>query len=78
MNEPPPRSRLQHKEQTTEPQTTSEKQQTQRQFDSVEELLRYDAAQVTPPPAIAKRLQASLQTAPPPPERSWWHRLFGK
>ncbi len=77
MDEKPIKSRLQHKEQATEQQTTNQKQQTQREFGSVEELLRYDAAQVTPPPAIAERLQESLKTEPPP-ERSWWQRLFGK
>ncbi|MGD0351169.1 MAG: hypothetical protein ABSB84_12775 [Verrucomicrobiota bacterium] len=55
-------------------------QQTQspsaREFASAEEMLRYDAAHTTVPPAIARRLQKSIgQTGAPP--RSWWRNLFG-
>ena len=79
MNPDPPKQRFQHQQsqdQTFEQNQTSE-QRTDRTFDSVEELLRCDMAQTTPPPAIVGRLQASLE-AEPPPHRSWWRRLFGK
>ena len=45
-------------------------------FDSVEELLRYDAAQTPVPPEIAQRLRQSLEQSPPP-RRSWWRKLLG-
>ena len=75
MENKPSDSRLQHREQTSEQQMTTQGQ-THREFGSVEELLRYDASQTPPPAAIAERLQASLE-AEPPPKRSWWQRLFG-
>jgi hypothetical protein len=79
MNPDPPKQRFQHQQsqdQTFEQNQTSE-QRTDRTFDSVEELLRCDMAQTTPPPAIVARVQATLE-AEPPPNRSWWRRLFGK
>jgi hypothetical protein len=74
MDTKPSKSRLQHQEQTSEQQMTSQKQAV-REFASVEDLLRYDASQVTPPSGIAERLKASLETDPPP-KRGWWRRLF--
>jgi hypothetical protein len=72
------KSRLRHQqqqEQTSEQQTNNQIR-TGQEFDSVEDLLRYDASQTTPPPAIAERLRDSLK-AEPLPKRSWWQRLFG-
>jgi len=46
-----------------------------REFASVEEVLRHDAGQTAVPPAIAERLARSAQNVPPP-ERSWWQRVF--
>jgi len=78
MNPDTPKQRLQHRQ--TEEQSTEQQQTTGQQaglaFDSVEELLRYDNLQTTPPPAIAKRLKVSLEQEPKP-KRSWWQRLFG-
>lgn len=45
-------------------------------FDSVEEMLRYDASQTPPPPSLGGRLAASLAAQPPP--RSWWKRFLPK
>ena len=47
-----------------------------REFSTPEEMLRYDAANTTVPPAVAQRLQQSIGPLPPP-NRSWWRRLFG-
>jgi hypothetical protein len=63
-----------------QPQSEGTHQQAQKpqgaaEFDSVEELLRHDAAQVTPPPAIAERLKDSLAKEPLKP-RPWWKKLF--
>lgn len=45
------------------------------EFTSVEEVLRHNAAQTEVPPVIAERLTKSIQNIPPP-ERSWWQRVF--
>ena len=77
---PSNKSRLQHQqkqEQTSEQQVTNRVQAAQ-EFDSVEDLLRFDASQTNPPASIAERLQDSLSAETPPPKRSWWQRLFGK
>jgi hypothetical protein len=47
-----------------------------KEFESVEELLRHDAAQTTVPPEIAQRLQqAAVETGTP--KRPWWRKLLG-
>jgi hypothetical protein len=48
-----------------------------REFSTVEELLRHDAAQTSAPASIAERLQKSSAWFPKP-ARSWWQRLFGQ
>jgi len=50
--------------------------QSAREFASAEELLRYDAAHTTVPPAIAQRLKKSAADLPAP-RTNWWQRLFG-
>lgn len=66
-------------------QTTASEQaaeQTQRtpparEFATPEELLRFDAAQTPVPPAVADKLQQSIQREPAPaPPQSWWRRWF--
>ena len=53
-------------------------QQAAREFASAEELLRYDAAHTTVPPAIAQRLQKSTRPSGATPRpRSWWRNLLG-
>ncbi len=47
-----------------------------REFGSVEELLRFDAAQTVVPPEIARRLQKSVGE-PPESKPNWWRRLLG-
>lgn len=79
MSTQPPRSRLQHQpqQQTTE-QHDASLRQTQREFASVEELLRHDARQTEPPPSVAERLKSSLADVPKPHAKvPWWRRLFG-
>ena len=62
----------QEQEQLTE---VKAQQTTAREFASVEEVLRHDAGQTVVPPGIAERLARSVQNVPPP-ERSWWQRVF--
>jgi hypothetical protein len=45
------------------------------EFDSVEQLLRHDAAQTAVPQGIARRLGESIEK-PGVPTRSWWRRLL--
>jgi hypothetical protein len=75
MENPPNKSRLEHRqrqEETAEQQTTKQTE-AGREFASVEELLRFDESQVKPPPAIAERLKESLEKEPAQP---WWRRIF--
>jgi len=71
----PIRPRFQQQQQQTAETQHSVQNQTDRQFASVEEMLRYDAAQTTPPPTIKQRLNESIQKEPKS-GRSWWKRLF--
>lgn len=47
------------------------------EFASSDELLRFDAAQITVPPAIAERLKQSAGQLTPPPPAGWLKRIFG-
>lgn len=49
--------------------------QAAREFESSDELLRFDAAQTTVPPQIAERLKRTAGHAAPPP--GWLKRFFG-
>ncbi len=51
-------------------------QQAAMEFATAEEMLRHDAGQTQVPPAVAERLQQSVEREPKP-ARSWWQRLFG-
>ncbi len=48
-----------------------------KEFSNSDELLRFDAAQTTVPPEIARRLQESSANLPPP-KAVWWKRLLGR
>lgn len=64
---------------TEQPQHAVEQQAAQnrgREFTTVEEMLRFDAAQTPPPPGIAQRLQKSAAGLPSP-KAAWWKRFFG-
>ncbi len=47
------------------------------EFNSVEEMIRFDAKQTLPPASVAERLQESISREPKP-ARSWWQRLFSR
>ncbi len=74
-------SRLRH---TQKEKFESEHQEQQKlnsdvkEFSSVEELLRYDAAQTEAPPAIAVKLSHSIANAPQPRAKSFWQRIFSR
>lgn len=54
-------------------QLSPAQQSAAREFATVEELLRHDAAHTDVPPAIAERLTQSIAKLPPKPQ-SWWQR----
>ncbi len=64
---------------SAEQQITEQRQESQnlipREFASPEDMLRFDAAQVTPPPSIIDRLRETV-AAELPAKRSWWRRWF--
>ncbi len=51
-------------------------QAVERQFESVEQLLRHDALHTPVPPQIAVRLRDSLAGSSAP-SKAWWRRFFG-
>jgi hypothetical protein len=53
----------------------SAQRQAHHQFSSVEELIRYDAAQTAPSDSLAHRVNHSIASEPKP-STSWWRRLF--
>ena len=61
-------------EQTASRQETS---QQQLEFATAEEMIRHDAAQTGPPPALAMRLHESIAREPKP-ARAWWQRWLGQ
>ena len=67
----------QHEHQETTLHQQNAQQQTAVGFASAEEMLRHDAGQTPVPPAVAERLQRSLEQEPKP-ARSLWQRLFGR
>jgi hypothetical protein len=67
-------SQQQEQQAASEQQTHSEGTQ---EFTSPEEVLQYDAARTVVPPAVAQRLQASLDSTSFP-ALSWWRKLLGR
>jgi hypothetical protein len=68
--------KLRHEQQQQAEQEQVQRQATAgREFATPEELLRFDAARVQPPPAVAERLNRSLQREPKKPQ-SWWKKWF--
>lgn len=68
-------NKLTPREQQQAAETQSQKAEA-REFATAEELLRHDAGQTQVPPAVAKRLDESIQREPKP-AKPWWKRLTG-
>ena len=69
-------SRLnEHEHEHTTSHQQSAQQQTAVEFATTEDMLRHDAAQTPVPPAVAERLQKSVEREPRP-ARAWWQRWF--
>lgn len=77
MNSDPSKLRQQHQqaEQAVGAHLQADAQKTH-EFNSVEEMIRFDADQNPPPEELAERVKESISREPPP-RRSWWRRLFG-
>jgi hypothetical protein len=77
-----PQKKLQHRQveqETSDQQAQSQSQSNTREFGSVEEMLRYDAAHTEPPPTLKSRLLSTLSKEPESGrQNSWWRRLFGR
>ncbi len=68
------RTKLSQEQQNAETQQT--RQPASREFASVDEMIRYDAAQTVVPPEVTQRLKKSTD-AEPVPDRTWWRRIIG-
>ena len=67
--------KLEHRQQEQTETQQQSVQQGSMEFNSVEEVLRHDAAQVNPPVRLAKRLGDSIASEVQP-KRPWWRRFF--
>jgi len=77
MNQHTKKLEQQQKQQTTETKLTEQKTAA-REFSSVEEMLRFDAAQTQVPSSIEVRLAESVQKELAARKaRPWWKKLFG-
>lgn len=77
MNELPQKFQQQKKQQTTQTQLNQLNTHGY-EFSSVEEMLRFDAAQTQVPPSVEMRLADSVQKhlGTPTKARPWWKKLF--
>ncbi len=77
MNELPKKFKQQQKQETTETQLSAQKTSAH-EFSSVEEMLRFDAAQTQLPASVEMRLADSVQKdIATRKNRPWWKKLFG-
>ncbi|MCU0247147.1 MAG: hypothetical protein MUC42_11265 [Bryobacter sp.] len=78
MEPKPPTSRLaQHQSEALESQSKTAPQAAL-EFATPEELIRHDASQTVPPPALTERVKESLAAEPPPAPAPWWKRWLGR
>ena len=74
------RHRLQKEHLEEETQEQTHKGQTEQdsvmEFDSPEELLRFDSSQNKVPAGVRDRIETSIESDPPLLSRSWWRQLF--
>lgn len=78
MNDPS--RKLQHRAQEQAAEAANlraESESSVREFASVEELIRHDAAQTEVPAAVAARLQKSSEGTSLP-LKPWWRRMLGQ
>ncbi len=77
MEPSPPTPRRTRQEQTVEQHHTLRPGQTALEFSNAEEMIRFDAAQTPPPPALGARVRDSVNREPRL-RRSWWMGLLGR
>jgi hypothetical protein len=74
----PDSSKLRQKQDQAEQLAGTQQQATQaREFNTAEDMMRFDTTRTPVPERIAERLKQSI-AAEPPPRLSWWRRLFAK
>ena len=77
MKDDPSKLRHTHKQESTSEQQEHQQEKSEvKEFSSVEEMLRHDAAQTVVPPGVAAKLNQSIRNAPVPETKSWWQRFF--
>jgi len=72
-------SKLRHtqkQESTSEHQHQQQQKSEAKEFSSVEELLRHDAAELVVPAGVATKLNQSIANAPKP--KTWWQQFFSR
>ncbi len=69
---------LQQQAQTESVQEKTTEQETAKDFNTVDEMLRFDSSQNPVPGKVAERLQQSVEREKITPPQPWWKRLFGK
>jgi hypothetical protein len=68
-------SSSQQKQESAREQEHQVRSSSAKEFGSVEDMLRFDAAQTTVPDRVGQRLQDSLSRIEPP--KVWWRRWLG-
>jgi hypothetical protein len=63
-------------ERTSEEHRAEARQDSKRDFASVEELIRHDTSVTNVPSSVAVRLSESAKSVTPP--KPWWQRLFSR
>ncbi len=69
---------LRQQAQTESVQEKTTEQETAKDFNTVDEMLRFDSSQNPVPGKVAERLQQSVEREKITPPQPWWKRLFGK
>ena len=79
MNEPSHRLRQETREENSVVSQAEQRQETTsaREFASVDELIRHDAAGTRVPGAVTDRVQRAVLGEGARPAGSWWRRFFG-
>ena len=77
MNPDPAKLRQQQQAEAVSETQVNQAGPSGQEFQSLEEMIRFDASKSPVPDRVAERLKESIAREAPPPPRSWWQRLFG-
>lgn len=77
MNDDSPKLRhTQKQESVSEHEQKQQQKSNAKEFSSVEELLRHDAADIVVPLRVTAKLNQSIANAPKP--KRWWNQFFSR